>query len=323
MRARGTGVWVIIPYYQKETGLLLRSIKSALGQTAPPEGIIVVDDGSPVPAATELAALSPVEAARITLIRQVNRGPGAARNTALSRLPEDARRIAFLDSDDSWDPHYLASAHDLLDRGFDAVLTNWTTFQSEDDGYTRWGHFDALDLDALKGFPDRYDGGGQLVEMQIRSPLGRLSALVAERSALAGIYFDDELRYACEDRKFVLEMAYGGARFAIDARPLCHAGRGYNLFSSVRWGSPKSLLVQLDRIKFCRDVARLELSPRERGALRELQRRTRRALVQNWVSTMKRHGPELGTVGRLMRIDPAALLMAPDAFASALRQGRA
>ena len=42
---------VIIPYFQREAGILRRALASVFAQTnAPSWEIIVVDDGSPVPA---------------------------------------------------------------------------------------------------------------------------------------------------------------------------------------------------------------------------------------------------------------------------------
>ncbi|HZV67174.1 MAG TPA: hypothetical protein VFG03_19960 [Telluria sp.] len=46
---------VIIPFYQRESGILLKAIASALAQVqVVPPTIIVVDDASPVPAKVEL-----------------------------------------------------------------------------------------------------------------------------------------------------------------------------------------------------------------------------------------------------------------------------
>lgn len=56
--------------------------------------VIVVDDGTPEPLAPLLADLAP----RVTVVRQDNAGPGAARNAGV-RAAEGATRILFTDDD--------------------------------------------------------------------------------------------------------------------------------------------------------------------------------------------------------------------------------
>jgi glycosyltransferase involved in cell wall biosynthesis len=110
---------VIIPYYQRDPGILARALDSVRAQELP-RGlhlhVYVVDDGSPLPAAGEIA-----DSSALTLLVQDNAGPGAARNAALDRVEADggAEVVAFLDSDDIWHPTHLAEAVAALDRGYD------------------------------------------------------------------------------------------------------------------------------------------------------------------------------------------------------------
>ena len=70
---------VIIPYYQKEPGILRRALTSVFAQTFSDFDVIVVDDQSPYPIDEELAPLPQDRMDRITVIRQPNAGPGGAR----------------------------------------------------------------------------------------------------------------------------------------------------------------------------------------------------------------------------------------------------
>ncbi len=78
------------------------AIRSALRQEGASLEVIVVDDGSEPP----LDLLS-IGDARLRLVRhERNRGPAAARNSGVAVAR--GRYLAFLDSDDTWEPRKLA-----------------------------------------------------------------------------------------------------------------------------------------------------------------------------------------------------------------------
>jgi glycosyltransferase involved in cell wall biosynthesis len=99
-------VSAVIPTFQRRE-LVLAAIASVLAQTRPVEEIIVVDDGSTDGSWEALEALArEIRQPRITLHRQANAGPAAARNAGV-RLAS-GELIAFLDSDDTWKPEKTA-----------------------------------------------------------------------------------------------------------------------------------------------------------------------------------------------------------------------
>jgi glycosyltransferase involved in cell wall biosynthesis len=85
-------VSVIIPYYN-QPAFLAEAVLSAKQQTYPSVEIIVVDDGSTVPARSILAHVSDV-----LILRTENRGVAAARNLGFHHSSGDY--LIFLDSDD-------------------------------------------------------------------------------------------------------------------------------------------------------------------------------------------------------------------------------
>jgi len=102
-------VSVIIPLYNKEK-YIERALSSVLAQTYPPLEIIVIDDGSTDNGPEKVIALNnPM----ITLVRQENRGPGAARNAGLAIAR--GKYIAFLDADDEWYPLFLETGVSCLE----------------------------------------------------------------------------------------------------------------------------------------------------------------------------------------------------------------
>ncbi|MES2699616.1 MAG: glycosyltransferase family A protein [Pseudomonadota bacterium] len=86
---------VIIPSYNRKR-YLSECLDSVFTQSYPPFEVIVVDDGSTDGTVEILSA----DTRQLTLIRQQNAGPGAARNRGASIATGDY--LAFLDSDDLW-----------------------------------------------------------------------------------------------------------------------------------------------------------------------------------------------------------------------------
>lgn len=96
-------VSVVIPTHDR-AHLLGEAIESALGQTLPPDEILVVDDGSTDGTADLVRRW---QHRNVRYVWQERRERSAARNAGieLARTPW----IAFLDSDDFWDPNHLES----------------------------------------------------------------------------------------------------------------------------------------------------------------------------------------------------------------------
>jgi hypothetical protein len=106
---RFSTVSVVIPLYNKGK-YIERALSSVLSQTYPPLEIIVIDDGSTDDGPEKTIALNnPM----ITLVKQENRGPGAARNAGLAIAK--GKYIAFLDADDEWYPLFLETGVSYLE----------------------------------------------------------------------------------------------------------------------------------------------------------------------------------------------------------------
>lgn len=99
--SRGS-VSVVIPAYLAADHIS-ETLESVLTQTAVPEEIILVNDGSPDIVQLE-ARIAPYRS-HIIYLTQPNGGPSAARNTGVRRATGEY--IAFLDSDDVWLPEFL------------------------------------------------------------------------------------------------------------------------------------------------------------------------------------------------------------------------
>src|SRR5262249_52448826 len=116
-------VAVIIPFFQRAQGLLRRAVGSAFAQQGARPTVMVVDDGSPIPARDELVGLT--SRGSLQVIEQANAGPAAARNRALDSLRDDIEFVAFLDSDDTWDSRHLENASAAVSQGADLYFSDW------------------------------------------------------------------------------------------------------------------------------------------------------------------------------------------------------
>lgn len=104
------------------------AVESVLDQQPAPYEVIAVDDGSTDGSASVLESFGD----RLTLIRQANRGVGAALNAAAARATGDA--LAFIDADDLWAPGKLARQIEALaaEPDLDAVFGHMETFVSDE-----------------------------------------------------------------------------------------------------------------------------------------------------------------------------------------------
>lgn len=98
---------MVLPCYNSAQylGEALRSVEQ---QTRDPHEVIVVDDGSTDDSADIAARFG------ASVVRQQNKGEGAARNAGLASATGDL--VAWLDADDRWRSNHLETVGALLDR---------------------------------------------------------------------------------------------------------------------------------------------------------------------------------------------------------------
>jgi len=119
---------VIVPTYDRDERMLLAAVESVLEQGVGPIDVIVVDDGSAAPAAPMLERFGDA----VRTHRQRNGGIGSARNAGVAVSRGDL--LAFLDSDDLWDPDKLARQREALvgDPGLEAVFGRAEQFYDDE-----------------------------------------------------------------------------------------------------------------------------------------------------------------------------------------------
>lgn len=141
---------IIIPYFQRQGGLLKAAVASIFSQDFDDSRIIIVDDGSPSPVEPELEALSEADRAKIHIIHQPNGGVAAARATGLAAVSPEAVAVLFLDSDDEWQPGHLRRAYEAIKAGADLF---WSAVIAGDGFDTDSTPLDCIDKENLSDFP--------------------------------------------------------------------------------------------------------------------------------------------------------------------------
>ncbi len=315
-------ICVVIPYYQRTAGVLTRALESVFAQDIDEQVLIlIVDDASPIPAATEIANLRPPARIDIQVVSQANAGPGAARNTGLGLVPTAAQIIAFLDSDDVWQPSHLARLRKAFDQGADLDLSNWEEMSGS-------SMLDSL-LPTLAGESTVWPPGGDLYRYQgvladrhLIQPFFYLSATAIRRETLGQVRFDETLRHAGEDFLYAFELAKARPSFWFSSAVTVLSREGVNIYRSVRWGTEASFrglhdaIVSLRQALGTRGLAAVSLQ----SGRRQLQIYRTDFLLQALHCLRQGKTAPLRIALRVVLADPGVLLMLPAVSFDLLRR---
>ena len=199
-------VSIIMPAYNVAP-YIAAAIRSALAQTFTDFELIVVDDGSKDETAEIVTGMARDDD-RIRLVQQSNRGLAGARNTALRAARGEM--FALLDSDDAWEPEFLAAQVAILEDRPDVDIVTGNGWYL--DG-PRHGQL-------ARPYPDpRPD---PVLASIIGDEWSVFIMSVFRRRVYTAIGpFDEEMR-SNEDYDFWLRAAMAGFVFVRNDRPLGH-----------------------------------------------------------------------------------------------------
>jgi succinoglycan biosynthesis protein ExoW len=309
-------ITVVIPYFQRESGILRRALGSVAAQTGSqlPLEVIVVDDTSPTPAEPEVAAVAWPPHMQCRVITRPNGGPGAARNTGLDAVRPDAQYLAFLDSDDEWLPHHLASAVTALDCGFDFYFADLYQLDQSVGAFARAGRLKAADhplLDTPIGHLHAFQG--DLFDQTLRGNVIGTPTVVYRWQRFAGQRFMTEFTSAGEDYLFWMALARAGAKAAFGAEVAVRCGRGVNVYAGSGWGTPQHLLRVHQEILYRNTVRRLfNLNPAQAEHVRRDLSRLRGAFARDLVHRLRhRQAFPPGLLRKHFGADPGTLFRLP------------
>lgn len=300
---------VIIPFFQRKTGLLTRAVRSVLVQReVPTPMVIVVNDESPVSPEAELGALLSDYPQNLVILTQKNKGPGSARNRGIEFANSRSTYVALLDSDDFWLPNHLAIAKSVLDRGYDIYFSD---VERRDNGKTvfQTKNFPRTPFVALKDSPYAFTYNGDWVELIVSSCPIVISALVfqGERNLPS---FRTDLRSAGEDHFFFLQAFTAVHNIAFSTSRTVRMGYGISIYAAVQWGTCEHLDQIYYNKRFLADSKRIFESNRRYTCLFNHRINTcRRNFINSMLSSFAK-GLSIATVktaGAFFKEDPTAL----------------
>jgi succinoglycan biosynthesis protein ExoW len=301
---------VIIPFYQKQPGILQRALSSVFGQTFQDLEIIIVDDESPLSPDGDLELLTAEQRQRTTVIRQTNAGPGGARNTGLDHVPSSTRFVAFLDSDDIWAPEHLRNAYDTLSRfGGDCY---WASIHGGEEFYY---HFSMAELaksenvTPLSEVPLVIEIPGLASVMLKDWGFLHLSCMVIARPLFGTVRFDAALRLAAEDVLFFCDCMLAASRVLLCDERGALRGEGVNIFHSIDNASPEfarqqfNTWIALDTLE-----TRFSRRPNDVASIRSYKDTARKQVLWSQARQLKhRKLPQIGLLAEWVWRDPALL----------------
>ena len=217
-------VSVVIPTHNRRE-FLLEALRSVFAQTFSNYEILVVDDGSTDQTEEAVKSL----AKPISYVFKAHGGAASARNCGIQGAA--GRYVAFLDSDDLWEPKFLETTVSYLDShpDFALVATAWKTFPHA-------SHRPRVRQRRLEG---------DLFPALIQQRLIRTSAVVVKRECFSRLGFFNAALEPAEDYDMRLRMAlaYPAAFLNI---PLSWGRMHSGKLSSNRLNSRKRLLAVFD-----------------------------------------------------------------------------
>jgi glycosyltransferase involved in cell wall biosynthesis len=278
----------IITCYNSQA-TIARALESVLSQTLPEIEIVVVDDAS-TDATSEIVQSFPDR--RIRLIRnERNRGIGGAKNVGVAA--SQGEFIAFLDSDDAWVRHKLATQLGALKRNVFAVPLGFSAF---------WVHRMHGSKVVLRR-PSRHQTWLKSILVGETFSLG--STLLATRKCFDVVGPFNEALRRLQDRDWTLRYLQHWDEFLCLDEPLAH-------IHNSGWPRPETVVRSLEALY---DVHQQDLRARDpalvrlfraslhfEAAVHEYRSGMRRAAVRRFARAVAAHPPYVGYLaGRLKR----------------------
>ena len=195
-RGQEGSVSVLVSSYNYEA-YVVDAVRSALDQRHPPEQVIVVDDGSRDGSVRALEAAFGDDP-RVLLLAQANGGQMAAWTTGFRHAT--GAIIAFLDSDDLWDPGYLERVAGIYRDmpGVDYVYGNMRMFGAREGLMGRGPSRDLGYSVLLAAFLQRWQSTATSAISLRRAMLERVFALPGDMAAEWRSRPDDCLSFGSE-----------------------------------------------------------------------------------------------------------------------------
>jgi succinoglycan biosynthesis protein ExoW len=304
-------VAVIIPFFQREPGILKRAVCSALNQkTGALVKIIVVDDGSPVTALSDLDEFSSCMPDKICVIQQKNAGVGCARNTGLDRVEPDTDYVAFLDSDDVWTDSHIEHALWAFQHGYDFYFADHYQLDQATTAFKRAGRILVENHPRIHPSEPIHEYSGDMFDQIITGNIIGTSTVAYNFSKFSNLRFLPDFHNAGEDYDFWIRLTSLTQRIAFSSVPECRYGSGVNLFSNSGWGTDKYLHVAHDLLKYKKHILKnFKLTEAQKTLIVTAIRKHRIEYARGLLHNLIHNGSvERRIVWEQLELDPLTLL---------------
>lgn len=301
----------IIPYYQELPNILINAVNSILEQdTSDTYLIVIVDDSSPIPAASELKKLPSNHSSKIKIIEQENQGAAVARNTGIEFVLDKAQYIAFLDSDDTWSKEHLRNASKSFQLGADFYFSDIKTLEVdrsrfENNKYNIVPHLKVSDF--------LYQHRGNLLTDILKYNVVATPTVAYKLSIARNLRFKNEYRHAGEDHLFWMALSQYSEKTIFSKNVEAFCGEGINIFSSSSWGSNQAITRIYHDLLFKKSISKqFTLSTEQSKIVNDHITVLRVSLAQNLIHKIFNKKPlELLACKRIFALDPFSFFILP------------
>jgi succinoglycan biosynthesis protein ExoW len=288
---------VIIPFFQRTSGVLARSLASIAAQHYPSEAlyVLIIDDGSPLPAHQELHDHPPADGLNIRVVQQTNAGPNEARNTGLINLEPGTDLIAYLDSDDEWIGDHLRRATHALAQGYSAYFANLFHLGDSTNEFDKAKRVRHEDHPAVANDPTLRAYQGDMVHQIATANIIFMPSLVISVHALGSARFPQAHRHGGGDYLYWMDLITHGAQFVYSTLAEVRCGAGINMWYGSGWGTDGLAMRIVDEARFRRKVLeiyarsgatktslRMRLTELQTGMLQDMVHRLRHKKPVHW-----------------------------------------
>lgn len=253
MNLTPTKVSVVLPYYQREAGLLAAALKSIYHQTAfaRVDKIIVVDDGSPLPAILDVESIKAINGLfeKVQVVQKTNGGVSSARNAGLDVVSDSSEYVAFLDPDDVWLPHHLECALTALDKGSNFHFANFTQLGQTQGAFERTKQINTDEHRPIVS-PNIYWFDKDMIRQITTANVIGTSTVVYRFKETQRIRFSENFKFAGEDYVMWLSLVSLTDKISFTIDISANYGEGVNLFSGAKWGTAHLCNRLFDEINF-------------------------------------------------------------------------
>ncbi len=304
---------VVIPFFQRKTGLLIQAVQSALGQDVDADiELVIVDDGSPISAESELKDVLRTHKDQIVLVKQRNAGCYPASNTALEHVRPDTDFVAFLDSDDVWTKDHLRHALFALTNGYEFYFSDFYQLNQTVSAFNRAKRINVADHKKIHPTEPIHSFDADMVNQIISGNILGTSTVVYSYNKFRDIRYRTEFVHTGGEYILWLQLALGTSKIAFGALPECTYGGGVNIYSDLGWGTDKYLTIASDEIRYRKWIAaNLKLSAKQRSALNRKIHEKRVHFSQGVLHNAFHRNINMKLLSRHLKIDPRTFFVLP------------